>query len=373
MSAKQKPKTEPHIRHPVELLKSPAMWALSRAAHKILMYAECQGAKFAGKKNGKVPITYESLEARGLHTDLIPPAINEIHALGVAEVRRGCGGNAEFRRPNFIRLTYLPSGENCEIPPTHEWRAINTLKEAKEIAKQARAKKSKTTPRKRSVLRPQKLGVKHPSFRPQKLGDTDPNFHPQKMGVLTSIAISPMAAAPKGVSQGEPEPASPEPSPHVATPTASAPEPSIGRNQEGVAPAVDGDDMSDNKQEQDLISMIEVLRQFLGNRTTSTAWYRHMQDFGGAGWSKPSFKRRLKTLKHRKWISIIGQPDADLERAPEGSLFEATAIAPGASGQQGSDRDHESAAAMNGAADAAAKAAMEILGRLSKGKSPNAA
>jgi hypothetical protein len=97
------------------------------------------------------------------------------------------------------------------------------------------------------------------------------------------------------------------------------------------------------KPEQALVEMVTVLRTFLGNRTTSSAWCRHMQRFCGSGWSKPSFKRRLKTLKDRKWIRIVGEPDADLERAPEGSLFEATAIAPGSSGQQGSDwvRGHE--------------------------------
>jgi hypothetical protein len=122
--------------------------------------------------------------------------------------------------------------------------------------------------------------------------------------------------------------------------------------------------MNDNKQEQDLISMIEMLRTYLGNRATSSQWFKQMQQYGGPGWSKPAFKRRLKTLKQRKWIGIVGKPDAGLERAPEGSLFEATEIAPGASSQPGSDQD----VAMNGAADAAAKAARELLERLNKGK-----
>jgi hypothetical protein len=125
--------------------------------------------------------------------------------------------------------------------------------------------------------------------------------------------------------------------------------------------------MNDNKQEQDLISMLEVLRQFFGNRTTSTAWYRHMQSFYGAGWSKPAFKRRLKTLKSRNWVRLVGQPHADLERAAVGSLFEATEIAPGTPSTSGSPWVRESAE-MNGAADAAAKAAIELLERLNKGK-----
>jgi len=113
MSAKQKPKTEPHIRHPVELLKSPAMWVLSRAAHKILMYAECQGAKFAGKKNGKLPITYESLEAQGLHTDLIPPAVNEIHALGVGEVGAGAAVTPNFADQTSFALLICPAARTA--------------------------------------------------------------------------------------------------------------------------------------------------------------------------------------------------------------------------------------------------------------------
>jgi hypothetical protein len=174
---------------------------------------------------------------------------------------------------------------------------------------------------------------------------------------LESLSVS-TASEPVRARKGEPsepEPTRPEPVAQIKPEPKLEPEPS----------AVDGDDMNDNKQEQDLISMIEVLRQFFGNRATSTAWYRHMQSFCGEGWSKPSFKRRLKTCKHRGWIRIIGQPDADLERAPWGSLFEATEIAPGASQRMGSDKVPESAT-MNGAADAAAKAAMELLQRLGK-------
>ena len=122
--------------------------------------------------------------------------------------------------------------------------------------------------------------------------------------------------------------------------------------------------MGDTKQEDELVEMLTVLRMYLGNRATSGQWFKQMQAYGGPGWSKPSFKRRLKTLKQRKWVGIVGKPDADLERAPEGSLFEATEIAPGASLQLGSNQD----TAMNGAADAAAKAARELLERLNKGK-----
>ena len=71
-------------------------------------------------------------------------------------------------------------------------------------------------------------------------------------------------------------------------------------------------------------------------------------------------------------MGIVGDPDADLERAKEGSYFEATEIAPGASGEPGSDVVPETAA-IHGAADDAAKAAMELLQRFNRGKPPHAA
>jgi hypothetical protein len=148
----------------------------------------------------------------------------------------------------------------------------------------------------------------------------------------------------------EPNPMNPEPT----EPT--EPEPT----------AVDGDDMSDTMQEQYLAEMITVLRRFLGNRATSSQWYKQMQIYGGSGWSKPSFKRRLKILKERKLVGIVGNPDADLERAPMGSMFETTELALEASQRLGSSKVRS--AVMSGAADAAVKAAMELLERLNRSK-----
>jgi hypothetical protein len=308
-----------------------------------------------------VPITYESLEAQGLHTYSIALALNEIHALGLGEVKRGRGGNAEFRRPNFIRLTYLPSGESGEIPATHDWKNIKTRDEANEIAKKSRGKnnhkKSFFAPKNRGESHTKKCGRKTPVFTPKNVGHS-PDFSHQKIGVFTNTAIShsrPQASEPATASQDGLEPASLEPSTSVAAPIELKLEPS----------ADNGDDMADTKQEQDLTSMIEVLRTFLGNRATSEQWYKQMQSFYGAGWSRRSFKRRVRILKARKWIGVVGKPDIDLERVPEGSLFEATEIAPGASSPLGSDLAHE-------AADAAAKAAMELLERMRRGK-PTAA
>jgi len=87
------------------------------------------------------------------------------------------------------------------------------------------------------------------------------------------------------------------------------------------------------KAEQDLVEMIIVLRRFLGNAATNADWQRHMQNHGKAGWSKSAFDRRLRILKAREWIRIVGdaEPILDRVRVSKGSLFEATEKAPGAS------------------------------------------
>ena len=119
------------------------------------------------------------------------------------------------------------------------------------------------------------------------------------------------------------------------------------------------------KAEQDLIEMIIVLRRFLGNAATSSNWQIHMQTHGKAGWSKSAFDRRLRIVKARKWIKIVGDPEAimDKVRVPEGSLFEATELAPGTPTPSVSNQCHDRDVG---------KAAKEQLERLKRGKLPAA-
>jgi hypothetical protein len=93
--------------------------------------------------------------------------------------------------------------------------------------------------------------------------------------------------------------------------------------------------------------MVTVLRKFLGNQAINGDWRKHMEIH--SKWSKSTFDRKLRILKARGWM-----------------------IAPGVSSQFGSEWCQESAT-LNGAADAAAKAAMELLRRLNKGRPPSAA
>jgi hypothetical protein len=79
-----------------------------------------------------------------------------------------------------------------------------------------------------------------------------------------------------------------------------------------------------------LVFMVSVLRDKLGNRATSGDWGKYMEEFGGKGWSERSFKRRLEALKARRWVAIVGDPQAipSGRKILQGELYEATELAP---------------------------------------------
>jgi hypothetical protein len=125
--------------HLVEMLESPAWSTLSRGAHQFLSRLEIELAHHGGNDNGKLPLTYANLIDYGMGRDQIAPAMREAVALGFAEcTKRGRGGNADSRAPSKWRITYA----HCiSDQPTHEWRKIKTMLEAKAIATAARAAK----------------------------------------------------------------------------------------------------------------------------------------------------------------------------------------------------------------------------------------
>jgi hypothetical protein len=134
----------------IEMLESPAWRVLSQSARRVLDRIEIELARHAGTDNGALVVTYIDFEQYGISRHCIWPAIQEVAALGfveVTEVGRG-GAAAEFRRPNKFRLTWLPTDN---APPTDEWRRIQTLEQAQEIARRARGsaavKKQKPPPK----------------------------------------------------------------------------------------------------------------------------------------------------------------------------------------------------------------------------------
>jgi hypothetical protein len=346
-----------------DISKTPAWKALSYGAR--LLYLELQRQFIeTANNNGKIFLSTRDAADR----------------LGASQ-RQVCTWYGELEHYGFIIQTQSgtlgPHGRAILWHLTdqaHGWLDGKPIKATKDYLKwdgtpfqQSTTKKRKT----KTKAFPYMKKTRHPDEKISSLVTKKTRHFPKKPPIsavpgdeknssyLEYSISSSTASEPVTVSQGEPspEPTRPEPTVAQVKPEPAEPEPS----------AVDGDDMNDNMREQHLAEMLTVLRTYLGNRATSSQWYKQMQIYGGPGWSKPSFKRRLKILKERKLVGIVGNPGADLERAPWGSLFAATEIALGASQQTGSEKVHEFAA-MNGAADAAVKAAMELLERLNKGK-----
>jgi len=116
----------------VEMLESPAYRVLSLHAHRILARLEIEHAHHGGSDNGRLPCTYDHFEEYGVRRKAIKPALRELEALGFIEItERGRAGNAEWRRPNYFRLTYRYLGN---AKPTDEWKRIKSREEAEMIA-----------------------------------------------------------------------------------------------------------------------------------------------------------------------------------------------------------------------------------------------
>jgi hypothetical protein len=125
----------------IDILRSPAMSALSLSARRMLDRIEIELASHGGTDNGKLPVTYDDFYTFGIHRHAIAPGMRELVALGFIEItERGRAGNAEYRRPNLFRLTYRDLNRAA---PTHEWRRIKTEEEARRVAQAARTAQPK--------------------------------------------------------------------------------------------------------------------------------------------------------------------------------------------------------------------------------------
>ena len=117
---------------PIAMLESPAYRALSRAAHMVIARIEIELGHHGGNDNGQLPVTFEHFVEYGIYRNGVAAAIREAEALGFIRVtERGRGGNAEQRRPNLFYLTFWNWRGSRAEPPTHDWRKIKTIEEAK--------------------------------------------------------------------------------------------------------------------------------------------------------------------------------------------------------------------------------------------------
>jgi hypothetical protein len=127
---------------PIDMLESPAFRALSRSAHMVIARIEVELAHHGGNDNGRLPVTTDDFVRYGMHRSSVAPAIREAEALGFIRItERGRGGNAEHRTPNRFFLTFAHGRDSRATPPTHDWRRVEKLEEAEQIALGARAEK----------------------------------------------------------------------------------------------------------------------------------------------------------------------------------------------------------------------------------------
>jgi hypothetical protein len=178
-----------HTSRPVELIASPAMRVLSRAAHLVLLRIELELRHHAGQANGKLIVTDLQFIEFGVHKNSIAAALRELKALGIIRIRHGRGGNAEHREPNRFLLNYLCGAVGAGEEITNAWERFKTLEEAENVASAARtakdprkvawgkrnaAKKNNFRPRKVRVKAPSETGGENGQFPPPETGGTSP-------------------------------------------------------------------------------------------------------------------------------------------------------------------------------------------------------
>jgi hypothetical protein len=125
------------------MLESPAYRVLSQSAHRAISRIELELCYHGGNDNGQLPVTFDDFVEYGIDRASVAPALREGEALGFFHItEHGRGGNREYRAPNKFYLTFAVGRESRAKPPTDEWRKIETVKEAKAIARAARAAKN---------------------------------------------------------------------------------------------------------------------------------------------------------------------------------------------------------------------------------------
>src|SRR5262245_33441132 len=173
----------------VEMLESHAYRVLSLHAHRILARLEIEHAHHGGSDNGRLPCTYDHFEEYGVRRKAIKPALRELEGLGFIEItERGRAGNAEWRRPNYFRLTYRYVGN---AKPTDEWKRIKSREEAEMIAERSwtAAQKNKTPVAFSASFRGQRRHQEH-QIHSSHVATTSHGAY----GATTSIFLGPSAA-----------------------------------------------------------------------------------------------------------------------------------------------------------------------------------
>lgn len=170
----------------LEMLESPAMRVLSLSARRVLDRIEIELCHHAGKDNGRLPVTFADFEHFGIDRHAIGPALREAEALGFIEItERGRAGNAEFRSPNYFRLTYR---HMKRAEPTDEWQRHESTEDAAAAAKAARAAKSGRPAKQNSSGGKHQfsVGETRTETRTAPVGETPTTGKPEKPPLLST-------------------------------------------------------------------------------------------------------------------------------------------------------------------------------------------
>ncbi len=126
----------------VEMLDSPPWHVLNLSERRVLDRLFIEVALNGGFQTSKnhpegLCVTFAQFEKFGIaDRHAIAPAIRVLEALGFLKVvRKGRGGNAEFRRASVYLLLCINYRNGS---PTHAWRQIKTIADAEAKASEAR-------------------------------------------------------------------------------------------------------------------------------------------------------------------------------------------------------------------------------------------
>ncbi len=159
------------------MLNSPAFQSLGLIEHRILYRLEIEHMRKGGIMNSRLICSYGDFETYGMRRRLIADAIRCLEGLGFLEVmRKGRAGNAVYRYASIYRLTYLPTQDaGAIVPPTNEWRNVDTAEKAKTA--RIRAENSGGRTRLKDRLRHRKPRIIHflgPESGPAEGPESDP-------------------------------------------------------------------------------------------------------------------------------------------------------------------------------------------------------
>jgi hypothetical protein len=79
-----------------------------------------------------------------------------------------------------------------------------------------------------------------------------------------------------------------------------------------------------------LTLMLDTLRsEYFQNRASCMEWQQHMEEYHGLGWSRAAFMRRLRVLKAKGCLIVVGEGTAAPGiRTSQGEVYAATDITP---------------------------------------------